>query len=162
MPEAERLLERLRPRYEAVAQLDLPAHVTLLYPFLPPAKLTTTVVERLRALLAPVRAWTFTLGETASFPGVLYLRPEPEEPFRRLSELLFREYPEAPPYRGAYATVVPHLTIAQSEDLQVLEAIAAEVADFLPVMATAGEARLMAEEDGVWQQRARLPFVADA
>ena len=43
---------------------------------------------------------------------MLYLAPEPDDGFRRLTEAVVQEWPEAPPYGGAYDDNIPHLTVA--------------------------------------------------
>ena len=37
VPEAERYIARYRDRYDPSARRNVPAHVTVLYPFVPPA-----------------------------------------------------------------------------------------------------------------------------
>jgi hypothetical protein len=53
---------------------------------------------------------------------VLSLDPEPEpaDGLRRLTDAIDPQWPEAPPYSGAFAEVVPHLTIAHGAGRDVL------------------------------------------
>ena len=52
---------------------------------------------------------------SGSFPdGVLYLAPEPAEPFGALTEAFAAAWPEYPPYGGSFTDVVPHLTVAMA------------------------------------------------
>ena len=48
---------------------------------------------------------------TGRFPGVVWLAPEPAEPFIALTELLAAAFPDHPPYEGAHDEIVPHLTL---------------------------------------------------
>ncbi|CAM5691577.1 hypothetical protein SCHAM137S_06449 [Streptomyces chartreusis] len=51
----------------------------------------------------------------AGFP-VLYLAPEPDTHFRRLTDAITERWPENPPFGGQFDDVVPHLTVAQGQD----------------------------------------------
>ncbi|MFF4031241.1 2'-5' RNA ligase family protein [Streptomyces sviceus] len=46
-------------------------------------------------------------------PGILYLVPEPELPYRRLTDAIEDRWPETPPFGGQFDEAIPHLTIAQ-------------------------------------------------
>ena len=52
--------------------------------------------------------------EVGRFPTVVYLAPEPSEPFDRLTEAIDARFPDFPPYAGAFDGVIPHLTITES------------------------------------------------
>jgi hypothetical protein len=56
VPEAERVVSPHRSRLDRAAALGVPAHVTVLYPFMPPAAITPSVVEALAAAVASVSA----------------------------------------------------------------------------------------------------------
>jgi hypothetical protein len=47
VPEAERVVSRYRARLDGAAALGVPAHVTVLYPFVPPAAITAATLEEL-------------------------------------------------------------------------------------------------------------------
>ena len=57
VPQAEPAVGELRLRHTYDAPLGLPPHVTLLYPFVPPAELTEDVEERLARLIAAAPAF---------------------------------------------------------------------------------------------------------
>jgi 2'-5' RNA ligase len=86
VPEAEALVKSFRDRYDPSAAAGMPAHITLLYPFKLPSELDDEVLADLRrcfARFAPIR---YALASIRRFPvEVLYLAPEPDEPFRRLT-----------------------------------------------------------------------------
>ncbi len=74
---------RHRRRLDRAAGWGVPAHVTVLYPFLPPQALSGQVLATLSAVIASVRAFECTFATTAWFDQeVLWLAPEPEQPFR--------------------------------------------------------------------------------
>ncbi|MFI6566135.1 2'-5' RNA ligase family protein [Streptomyces sp. NPDC050534] len=45
------------------------------------------------------------------------LVPEPDTQLRQLTEAISDRWPEAPPYGGRFAEIVPHLTIAQGRKM---------------------------------------------
>ena len=90
------------------------------------------------------------------FPGeVLYLVPEPEEPFRELTLGIWRCYPETPPYRGRYSSVIPHLTVADHMGEQGLGEVAREFEQAaqgrLPIQGRSAEVTLMDSRSGRWE-----------
>jgi 2'-5' RNA ligase superfamily len=158
VPEAEPVVGELRLRHTYDAPLGVPAHVTLLYPFVP-AERVGEVEERLALLLRGHAAFDAAFARTARFPGVLYLDPEPAEVFAALTEAIAGEWPEHPPYEGAHETVIPHLTVAESEDGEFLDRIAAEVESQLPVRTRIAAATLIVEDEhGRWHEHGRLPL----
>lgn len=163
VPEAAPAVDDWRRRHTGDALLGVPAHITLLYPFVSPERLGEQVEAKLGALLARFPSFEFALARTARFPTVLYLAPEPAEPFARLTEAIAAEWPEHPPYEGEFDTVVPHLTVSCSEDQTLLDEISAAVEPELPIHSRASEALLLVEdEDGSWRERRRLPFAEAA
>jgi 2'-5' RNA ligase len=160
-PEAVFLVGPFRAKYDPSAAAGMPAHITLLYPFKPPDEIGETVIEKLVRCFAGFGVFGFSLGATRRFPGgVLYLVPEPDEPFRRLTSAIWALYPSTPPYGGAYSPIVPHLTVAQSADERQLKIITAEFGRAakgkLPIRATATEIALMDTRAGNWQLRTAL------
>ena len=93
-------LEGLRQHHDPMAPLGVPAHVTLLYPFLPSAELTPAVRRRIARLTRDVRPFDVAFERTGRFPGVVWLAPEPAEPFVALTELPRRGVPGSPAVRG--------------------------------------------------------------
>jgi hypothetical protein len=162
VPQAESLVGAWRERYDDSARTGVPAHVTLLYPFLEPEEIGPADLERLAALFASARATRFRLVAARRFSrGVLYLAPEPEEFFQELTSRIWALYPDHPPYGGIFNHVVPHLTVAQVEDHLVLDEIEAVVAPDLPIEAEATEAWLMLQgaEGERWQADHRFPLL---
>jgi len=154
VPAAAPLVDGWRQQYTYDAPVGVPAHVTLLYPWVPGERLDANVEERLAAVVGAAEAFDFILRRTARFDEpLLYLPPEPPEPFARLSQAIAAEWPEHPPYEGIHETVIPHLTVAHA-DHDVLDEIAETLEPKLPIEARADEASLLEEgEDGFWQRR---------
>ncbi len=68
----------------------------------------------------------------------MWLAPRPDRPFRDLTTAVWRRFPEAPPYAGAYAEIVPHLTIGHGAARDVLSRAADSVSTHLPIDAIIG------------------------
>jgi 2'-5' RNA ligase len=156
VPEADDLVGRWRLRHDPVAAGGIPAHVTVLYPFVPPAHLTAATIDSLERALAGAAAFRYELTGLGRFPGVLWLRPEPEEPFHELTRRLSRSFPEYPPYGGRHPDSQPHVTVAQiapSEQDDLARRIEEVIADDLPVPAVASAVSLfVGRDDGTWRR----------
>ena len=132
------------------------AHITLLYPFKPPAELGADVLESLHNYFACFVPFSYALAAVRRFASeVLYLAPEPDGPCRDLTLALCERYPERPPYGGKFADVIPHLTVAQVQDEYDLNRIAEDFAVAakvrLPITASAVDGALMDNRSGDWQ-----------
>jgi 2'-5' RNA ligase len=159
--EAESAVHDLRSRHDPSAVVGIPAHVTVLFPFLPVEHADDLVLAGLRELFALHPPFEFRLTRTARFPRTLYLPPEPEEPFRSLTEAVFHRFPDFPPYEGRYDDVVPHLTVADLVDPSILVQAETRVARALPIVARADAVWLMAEnEHGRWTLHTRFSLGA--
>jgi hypothetical protein len=124
--------------------------VTLLYP-------CPGDDEAIRDVLAPVEAFEVAFRESRRFDGeILYLVPEPAEPFLRTTEALVERFPDWPPYGGTHETVVPHLTVAEGAACDQAEAA---LAPGLPLYGRARGAVLLAQvAPERWELQARLAF----
>ena len=161
VPEAEPLVGDYRRRFDPVTGLGVPAHITLNYPFKPHVLRPDAARAELTALLPSFAQFVFRLTEIRTFPGVVYLAPEPNEPFLELIGSIVARFPDAPPYNGEHAETIPHLTVAQVEEA----AVAAIKADFhahaapaLPLQARAREIWLMDNAEVRWKTRAVFPL----
>jgi 2'-5' RNA ligase len=157
-PQAEPLVKAVRDQFDPqVAGAAVPAHLTVLVPFMLPTALTPAVHKRLADLCARQPAFDYALAEVRRFPEVLYLAPEPEAPFRALTQSVVESFPDYPPYGGKFADVVPHLTLAELPDLAHMEQIAAAFkalfAPRLPLRLRAEEVVLLDNDAGEWRAR---------
>ncbi|MYV37430.1 hypothetical protein GT030_00725 [Streptomyces sp. SID1328] len=91
-------------------------------------------------------------------PGVLYLAPEPDTGFRRLTEAIVERWPENPPFGGQVDDVVPHLTIAQGQDETVMEKAESDLLTGLPVVVQVSSVDLLVHDGTRWRQRASFPL----
>jgi 2'-5' RNA ligase len=161
VPEAEAAVGRHRAVLDANARLGVPAHVTVLFPFVPPAQIDPVVVAELRRILAGTAAFDFRLTRTAWFGDeVLWLAPEDPQPFRILTELVHTAFPGFPQFEGQFDDVVPHLTVAHGCDLEDMQAAERAVEQHLPIGGRARKVTLMAQADdsGTWTRHTTFPL----
>lgn len=142
VPEAEPFIAHYRERYDPSARRNVPAHVTILYPFLPLPEVDAEAVACLREIAAGVRCFDYRLAEPRRFPVALYLAPEPGDSFSALTDAVWRAFPGYPPFAGKFATVVPHVTVAHGDEAQLCEI---EV-ELRIALATAGGVRARCQE----------------
>lgn len=128
----------------------MPAHVTVLFAFLSLACIDSNETDELRRLFAGVSAVPVEFAAFGSFPQVVYLRPRVAAALVELSSRVVRRWPEAPPYGGAFAEVVPHLTVAVGVDEAVADAIHADMGPALPLRTVLREVWLVAFPAGRW------------
>jgi 2'-5' RNA ligase len=151
-------LERIRRRRDPVAGVGIPAHVTILYPFVNPDELNARVRGELAAIAARHEPFRVRFERVGLWPGVAYLAPEPARPFARLIEDLVVAFPDHPPYGGAFDEVIPHLTITESVDAP-LDEIAAAAAGSLPFERPVTRLEVLVENGvGRWHSRWRIPL----
>ncbi|MHB8341661.1 MAG: 2'-5' RNA ligase family protein [Mycobacteriales bacterium] len=156
LPEVDEVLGGIRLAHNPSARTGVPAHVTLIYPFVSARRLAGRGLEQLEEILAPHRRFDLVLGEMGSFPTSHYLRPEPSAPFLRMTMDVWSAWPSYPPYAGAYSDVVPHVSLAVGADLPD---IAEEVGRVLPIHAAAREVWVMEETPaGTWTRLHAIPL----
>jgi 2'-5' RNA ligase len=140
----------------------MPPHVTILFPFLPASGVDARVLADLEALFTEHPEFDFKLTEIRRFAGVLYLAPEPAEPFKRLTEAVVRHYPDYPPYGNPSLEIIPHLTVADpgpGERMDILEAqLRQVVAESLPMVTRATAVHLFTSVGGRWTLQVEFPL----
>jgi 2'-5' RNA ligase len=160
--EAEPIVSATRARHDSSAAAGMPAHITLLFPFVESHLLDDATREQVVALGARQAAFRFSLTALRRFPSALYLVPVPAEPFRSLVRSLAAAFPAHPPYGGAFDEIVPHLTLADSSAVGSFDEIASEFAHRhgrrLPIDCTARHIALFVHRGGRWQEEWTVPL----
>ncbi len=157
VPEAEPLVHEWRLRYDN-ASIGVPAHVTLLSPFVTAEDVDDRLLTDLRDLFASHRHFEYSLPRVARFPEVAWLAPEPDKPFRELTESIFERYPAYPPYEGIHDDVIPHLTVAIADEA-LKDEIEAALTPHLPIEAQAKRVTLLVEDaSGKWRSSEHFPL----
>lgn len=150
-------LERLRQRGVRDAPYGLPAHATLLYPFVPPDALGDDVRARVARMVAAHEVFRFELVGPARWPDTLYAALRAEPPFRALQGELAAAFPAFPIYDGAFE-FVPHVTIAEGSAADAPGFSDARAWTSLPAERTARFVDLIVQEGDRWTVRWRFPL----
>jgi 2'-5' RNA ligase len=162
IPEAEPLVAAHRRLLDSNASLGIPAHVTVLVPFVPPGDLTDAVCEKLARLFVSFPRFSYTFDHTDWFnEDVLWLGPRDPAPFRALTELVFAAFPGFPPFGGQYEDVIPHLTVGHNQPVADLRAAESAVRPGLPVVGSATAVTLLtgpANDSDPWTKIRTFPL----
>jgi 2'-5' RNA ligase len=121
---------------DAAAAKGVPAHVTVLHPFVDPSEVDDQLIATVAGAMAAVHAFDCSSSRSRWFgQDVLWLDPDPAQPFRDLTTAVWSAFPEHPPYGGAHDDVVPHLTVAERRlaDLPAVRAAEGAVHAGLPI-----------------------------
>lgn len=158
VPDMPKVIRDTRLRLDPGAALGVPEHVTVMYPFLHPDDVGEAIVDRLGKICSQTAGFEFSLTEVRWFgEAVVWLAPRPEDPFRRLSMLVEREFGTRP-YGGAYDDITPHLTIGNHGPVAEMRAAQDVVTPFLPIHARAAELALFQGGPAGWAEVWRFPF----
>jgi 2'-5' RNA ligase len=160
VPEAERYIARYRQRFDPSARRNVPAHVTILYPFMPPDQVDAEVIAMLGDIATSVPCFDYRLRETRRFPVALYLAPDPDRSFSALTDAVHSAFPDYPPFEGKFDVVVPHVTVAHGDEPQLCE-IEVELRIALPaagIPAHCAELILIENSSGRWETLRTFPL----
>lgn len=156
--EVEPVVDCWRQRFDSSAAAGVPAHVTVLFPFLDMDRVDAALVSELRATFDEHSSFDIRFEQCRRFVDALYLAPVPDQPFRALTEAAMARWPEVPPYGGRFAEVIPHLTVANDRPSEVYDEVEAAVAAQLPVSAHISSVKLFMRDGELWQARAEFPL----
>ncbi len=160
VPCAEPVVGRWRLDYDPSATAGVPAHVTLLVPWLPPAEIEQADLEALDKLVGDVAAFDFALTSLGWFGrSVLWLAPEPTAPFLELTSRLADRF-GTPPWEDVFDEVVPHLTVGLASDGDELAKVAGALAGALPVACRAEEVWVMVGDGTRWSVRHQVALAS--
>lgn len=160
VPDAEPVVGLWRERLDPASLRGVPAHITLLYPFVAPDDVGRELVDELKDLFTSMAPFRFRLEEVHWFGDeVAWIRPEPEEPFVRLTETITHRWPHYLPYEGIHDELVPHLTVAHGPSEEAT-ACAEAVAARLPIVTRAEVVWLMtgSREPASWALHTVFPL----
>jgi 2'-5' RNA ligase len=156
-------LERIRQGHVDGARLGVPAHVTLLFPFVPAIDVQPADVQQAAETVRRTPCFDVEFREVTTFDplpgkeGVVWLAPEPAGPFVEMTHALAERFPGYLPYEGIHDTVIPHLTLANVDvDAPTLVAAARPTLPFATRVASA--VLLVEDNDGRWRIADELPL----
>src|SRR5262249_40357125 len=133
---------------DSSAARGVPAHVTVLFPFLDADEIDNAAIQ---LLFSAHSAFDFVLDRVEQWNnGIVWLHPEPSQPFVDLTAAVEGRWPECPPYAGTVEVVIPHLTVSETPiDLEV----------DLPIASHASHVTLIEQDiDGNWATREAFPL----
>jgi hypothetical protein len=159
-PEVEPLAGAFYREHSNAGLDGMTPHVTLVVPFVPADAISGGIDQRLRRLFERFEPFDYHLRRFEYFEsGVLYLAPEPARKFIDLVAALTDEFPDNPPYEGLHDEVIPHVTVAERDDPELLARIRAEVEPRLPIHCRAREVTLVQRgPDLRWRSRTSIPL----
>lgn len=160
VPAAEAVVHGWRSTGDPSAARGVPAHVTLLSPFLPTDRIDDGVLAELTWFFAGVDAFRLRFSAVGCFDdaGVVFLEPDGDG-LDELADALARRWPECPPYRGKHRHPHAHLTVVHTGDGDLRSRAAAAVEQSLPLEAVAEHASLWAcDAGGRWSEAAVFPL----
>jgi 2'-5' RNA ligase len=123
VPIAAKVVGSWRQRYDASASEGVPAHITVVYPFLPVSQIGSarSTIEGITASASP---FDVVFERIERFPGVTWLAPDPAEPFVELTRAFVDAFPDHRPHDGQFDEIVPHLTVIDlPDDLRLYEEV---------------------------------------
>ena len=153
-------LERLRRRSIANAAEGVPAHLTLLYPFLEPAGLDARVRRTIAAVAARHPAFEYRQQGLAVWPDTLYVAVAPAERFVQLKRDLQAKFPDFPIYgEGPEFDFVPHISVVEGSGVEDPAVRRDRAWRALPRWASAEAIDVIAAgDDGRWRLVWRIPL----
>ena len=163
VPEAEPVVAAQRARLDPNAALGVPAHVTVLFPFVPADDLNDEVVGRVGGMIGSVPAFPYRFSRTAWFGDrVLWLAPDDDLPFRDVTDRIHAAFPAFPPFGGVFDDVVPHLTVGHDQPYDSLTAAERSIRPRLPISGSATEVLLLVQDEpgGRWRTAERFPLAS--
>jgi 2'-5' RNA ligase superfamily len=109
VPAAEAAVGLHRAHLDANASLGIPAHITVLSPFMPPQMISPLVLAELERMFASIKRLRFQLAATDWFgEEVLLLALTDPAPFRALTDGVYKAFPAFPPFEGKHDVLIPH------------------------------------------------------
>ncbi len=142
-------------------------HITILYPFLPPAELPGAIAPAEKTLqdVEPFRVilsrFSFFRHERGTY--INWLAPEPRGPLVAVYNSLVRLFPECDTTARFPGGFTPHLTVGQSSGEEQLCAFEREMEPWMPLTFTAQRLTIVVCEsppDDVFRPFAELPIGA--
>ncbi len=123
-PQVQRFAVPLMRQYSGESLLRVPAHITVLFPFVPQDALDDAC-RTLRDLCADAPPFEVTLDGYGHFPTVVYLKPANPAPIKALFRKIYAAFPDYPPYRGEFGRdeITPHMTVAEFKSEAEREAV---------------------------------------
>ncbi|WP_248782901.1 2'-5' RNA ligase family protein [Streptomyces exfoliatus] len=157
MPDADPLLEAAWRVDPALVRRGVPAHVSLLYPFVPESALTHQDEKGVRSLVARFPAADLRLEEVVTASGFVAVTVPGLQP---IVDAFRDQWPGLRPYRGRFgARPAAHVTVAMGADTPAAAAhVRAAIGSLLPLDTRAAAVQLVVLTEDGWQPRFTVPL----
>jgi 2'-5' RNA ligase superfamily len=160
---ADPVIGDLRRAHTPSGREGMPAHSTVLAPFIHASRLDSLDRRRLSDAIGRFPAFDLRLSSFGLFDdiGCLWLAPHPRRPFAELTEALLDIYPEVDYPPAGADEIVPHVTIGGRLSEEQQEKIKRAVGPHLPIRARADRVALFERgAGGRWSDRYRFRLKA--
>lgn len=181
VPAADPLLMKIADRYPMTVRPGLPAHLTVLYPFVPAENLDAATIRACAEIAERTAPIDVRFTRCRVRGEMAYLGPEPVAPVDALLRAVRARWPDLTPYDGRFPDAPAHVTLALDGRLsdhaeregahgpasgervsERVRAIVRLVDPLLPIGTTLDELMLVASGEDSWAVRGRWPLAADA
>ncbi|MFE7094434.1 2'-5' RNA ligase family protein [Streptomyces erythrochromogenes] len=159
LPEAAPLLDAVSRIDPARVRPGVPAHVSLLYPFVPESALTGQDEQQVRSLAARFPAADLLLEDVVTAPGFVGVSVPELQP---IVDAFRTQWPGLRPYGGRFGARPPaHVTVAMGTDDPAAAALVrAVLGDLLPLRTRAVAVQLVVLTEEGWRPRFTAPLGA--
>src|SRR5579862_1106375 len=131
--EVQSIAVPLLQRFAPDTLTRVPAHLTVLYPFVAYERLDEAC-DKLREICAKVPPFEVTMAGFGEFPSVIYMTPRNPKPIKQIFNRIYQDFPECPPYRGAFGDdMTPHMTVGEFESEDEKRAARAMLPRYTPI-----------------------------
>jgi hypothetical protein len=152
-------LASIREADDPLAARGVPAHVTVLFPFLAAPDLTPADRSALAQLAARRAPFIARFSQVEVHEAMVWLVPDRQQPFLDLIDSVASRWPNHPPYGGIHDTLLPHLTFVETRNGRALGAARVAAAESGPFEVIVREVTVITERaSGAWRTRWRLPM----
>ena len=159
VPEADAILTLVRSSFDGeVPPIGVNAHITIMYPWMPPALIDEQAIHDLTSLFSGFSCFDFSLRiGWFGHHEVMLLVPEDDSPFVRMTEAVINHWPQYPYFGGEYDKIEPHVSLAWGEE-RTLSSVTKLIDGHVPVKGHATFIGLSAGKPGFMTRRAKFPL----
>jgi 2'-5' RNA ligase len=130
---AEGVVGGWRQSLDPSAAAGVPAHITIHFPWVPADQVDHPVLRDLEEMVTAIPPFEVVFDRIGWFDrDVLWLDPDPKEPFIAMAAQSAARWPDQPQYGGQFESVIPHLTIGIG-NRDELHRAQARLAQVLPI-----------------------------
>ena len=152
-------LESLRRRSVADAADGLPAHLTMLHPFIEWDALGPEIGRAIASIAEVHAPFAYRMTGPHRWPDAIYVAVDPGDPFVRLQADLAAAFPAFPIYgEPASFVFVPHITVAEGPAVDDPRTIDDPAWADLPSASLASRLEVIATDGGPWELILSLPL----